>query len=194
MQTYRPRRALASGFCSSSMKPEPCTGGLVSYYCQGRRSVIRLPVGTKWLKDEPRRPVPSSTPTKHSEVEQTIAPSHLLAFSSTMKFALPSFLTVALLAAPALVAADNWTCNSSWNDGGLRRLSFNFQGYCENRWGQCFLDALRGRALTVHNWQAWDRGDGWWQVDFSTTAGLAWQANNAIQDVTHVARGCWANQ
>jgi hypothetical protein len=107
-----------------------------------------------------------------------------------MKLSLVPIL--AFLAAPALAA--DWQCNGNWNDGGLKRLSFTFNGYCEGRYGQCFLDALRGRGLTVHNWQCWKRGDGKWQVDFSTTAGLAWQANNAIEQVTGSWRGCWPNQ
>ncbi|BEJ11552.1 hypothetical protein CspHIS471_0200120 [Cutaneotrichosporon sp. HIS471] len=99
---------------------------------------------------------------------------------------------IAFLAAP--VIADEWACNGNWRDGGLKRLSFTFNGYCEDRWGQCFLDALRSRRLTVHNWQCWKRGDGKWQVDFSTTAGVAWSANQAIESVTHNWRGCWPNQ
>lgn len=103
------------------------------------------------------------------------------------------FLLV-LVTAFTIGAATDWRCNSWTHDGGLVRLSFLFQGYCEDRSGQCFLDRLRARALTVHNWQAWRREDGWWQVDFTTTAGLAWQANNAIEDVTHSWRGCWPNK
>lgn len=91
-------------------------------------------------------------------------------FYFTMKFSIATLAAVIAASAPT-VMADSWQCNGSWNDGGLKRLSFLFDGYCENQSGQCFLSALRGKGLTVHNWQAWDRGDGWWQVDFSTTAG-----------------------
>ncbi|KAH7098930.1 hypothetical protein BKA62DRAFT_711334 [Auriculariales sp. MPI-PUGE-AT-0066] len=105
-----------------------------------------------------------------------------------------SVIAVAALFAPSLVAADDWQCNGNWDDGGLRRLSFTFDGYCEGSYGQCFLDAIRGKGVTVHNWQAWDLGNGYWEADLSTTAGLAWQVNNAIQDVTGTWRGCWPNQ
>lgn len=100
---------------------------------------------------------------------------------------------LALSALGNVASADDWRCNGQWGDGGLRRYSWLFQGYCEDRYGQCFLDRIRGRSLTAHNWQCWRRDDGWWQVDVSTTAGLAWQLNNAIEDVTHSWRGCWPN-
>ncbi len=111
-----------------------------------------------------------------------------------MKFSILS--TLALLAATSSTAlADDWKCNGSWGDGGLKRYSIKFKGYCENRYGQCFLDNIRGKGLTVHNWQCWKTDDdGWWQADFSTTAGLAWQINNGIEAVTGSWRGCWPNQ
>ncbi|KAM0420373.1 hypothetical protein ACHAPT_011792 [Fusarium lateritium] len=110
-----------------------------------------------------------------------------------MKFSLATI--TALVAASAPVAmADSWDCNGSWNDGGLKRLSFKFRGYCEDRYGQCFLDAVRNRGVTVHNWQCWQTNDGSWQADLSITAGLAWQVNNAIQSVTGTWRGCWPNE
>ena len=87
-----------------------------------------------------------------------------------MKFSAAT-LAVFAAAAPFTLAADDWKCNGSWNDGGLHRLSFKFNGYCENEYGQCFLRAIRGKGLTVHNWQCWDLGNGWWEADFSTTAG-----------------------
>ena len=88
-----------------------------------------------------------------------------------MKISLVTVTALVAASAPTAMAAD-WKCNGSWNDGGLKRLSFKFQGYCEDRSGQCFLSAIRGKGLTVHNWQAWKTDDnGWWQVDLSTTAG-----------------------
>ncbi|RSL84446.1 hypothetical protein CEP52_016428, partial [Fusarium oligoseptatum] len=85
-----------------------------------------------------------------------------------MKFSLATITALVAASAPAAMA-DGWECNGSWGDGGLKRLSFKFQGYCENRYGQCFLAAIRGKGLTVHNWQCWKRDDGWWQADLSTT-------------------------
>lgn len=126
------------------------------------------------------------TSTRHPQLRSTSILTPNMKLSTTLAFALTAFTSSVL--------ADNWSCNNGWADGGLRRLSFNFDGYCENRYGQCFLDELRWRGLTVHNWQAWDKGDGWWQVDFSTTAGLAGQANAAIERVTGSWRGCWPNQ
>ncbi|RDW58596.1 hypothetical protein BP6252_13072 [Coleophoma cylindrospora] len=101
---------------------------------------------------------------------------------------------VATLSLTSTVAADDWQCNGAWGDGGLRRYSFKFQGYCEDRYGQCFLDALRSNGLPPHNWQAWDLGDGWWEADFSLTAGMGPEVNNAIKSVTNTWRGCWNGQ
>lgn len=106
-----------------------------------------------------------------------------------MKISLASLALVAL-AAPQ-VYADTWNCNGWWADGGLRRYSITFNGYCENRSGQCFLDAIRARWMPVHNWQAWKRKDGKWQADFTVTAGMAPSLNAAMEDVTGLWRGCW---
>jgi hypothetical protein len=108
-----------------------------------------------------------------------------------MKTFSPALVTLAALGNVA--SADEWTCNGVWGDGGLRRYSWLFKGYCEDRSGQCFLDRIRGRGMTAHNWQCWRRDDGWFQADVSTTAGLAWQLNAAIEDVTHSWKGCWPN-
>ncbi|OAA53160.1 Mg2+ transporter protein, CorA-like/Zinc transport protein ZntB [Cordyceps fumosorosea ARSEF 2679] len=111
-----------------------------------------------------------------------------------MKFSIVPVAALMAATSSSVVLADDWKCNGVWGDGGLRRYSFRFKGYCENRWGQCFLDNIRGKGLTVHNWQCWKTDDdGWWQADFSTTAGLAWQINNAIEVVTGSWRGCWPN-
>jgi hypothetical protein len=56
-----------------------------------------------------------------------------------------------LLTIVSLVSCDDWQCNGDWKDGGLVLLSFLFKGYCEQRYGQCFLDSIRARAITVHN-------------------------------------------
>jgi hypothetical protein len=47
------------------------------------------------------------------------------------------------------------------------RMSWQFKGYCEDEYGQCFLRALRKRGAIVHNWQCWKRDDGWWQADYT---------------------------
>ncbi|CAH0050433.1 unnamed protein product [Clonostachys solani] len=47
------------------------------------------------------------------------------------------------------------------------RMSWQFKGYCEHEYGQCFLKALRKRGAIVHNWQCWKRDDGWWQADYT---------------------------
>ncbi|KAH7174161.1 uncharacterized protein B0J16DRAFT_387987 [Fusarium flagelliforme] len=110
-----------------------------------------------------------------------------------MKFSLATITAIIAASAPVAMA-DDWKCNGSGWEGGLRRLSFKFKGYCEHESGRCFLRAIRGKGLVAQNWQAWKVEDGWWQVDVSTTAGLAWQVNNAIQDVTGEWRGCWPAQ
>jgi hypothetical protein len=111
-----------------------------------------------------------------------------------MKFVLSAPLLVLAAMTAELAAADEWKCNGWWKDGGLRRYSWQFKGYCENRYGQCFLDVLRGKGLADHNWQCWDTGnDGWWQADVSFTAGLAWQINNGINEITGTNLGCWPN-
>ncbi|RSH88324.1 uncharacterized protein EHS24_000861 [Apiotrichum porosum] len=109
-----------------------------------------------------------------------------------MKFSLVSLASLlALTSFVAPVEASDWECNHSWKDGGLRRMSFKFNGYCEDLWGRCFLDKLRSRALIIHNWQCWPLGDGNWQVDFSTLKGMGTEAGKAIQDVTGQWKGCW---
>lgn len=109
-----------------------------------------------------------------------------------MKFSLlslASLVTLMSLATPA--AADDWSCNGHWHDGGLIRMSFKFNGYCEDEWGRCFLNAFRAKNLIIHNWQCWDLGDGNWQADFSTTAGMGTNAGEAMQQVTGAWHGCW---
>jgi hypothetical protein len=49
-----------------------------------------------------------------------------------MKISLATVTALVAASAPTAMAAD-WKCNGSWNDGGLKRLSFKFQGYCEDR-------------------------------------------------------------
>lgn len=63
-------------------------------------------------------------------------------------FSYPTFL--ALAAVSQVASADDWQCNGWWGDGGLRRYSWLFKGYCEDRYGQCFLDKIRGKGLTAH--------------------------------------------
>lgn len=98
-------------------------------------------------------------------------------------------LTLTSLVTP--VAAGEWKCNGSWGDGALMRHSFTFTGYCEERWGQCFLDGLRSNGLIIHNWQCWKRDDGRWQVDFSTTRLLGSAAAYAIYTVSGSWPQCW---
>ncbi|EOD48026.1 hypothetical protein GTA08_BOTSDO13024 [Neofusicoccum parvum] len=112
-----------------------------------------------------------------------------------MKFSAPTLAILTLAASAPTALADDWRCKGVNGDGGLRRYSWQFKGYCEDRSGQCFLDKLRGKGLREHNWQCWKTDDdGWWQADASYTAGLAWQINNAIEEVTGSWRGCWPNQ
>ncbi|KAI5783241.1 hypothetical protein DFH27DRAFT_604085 [Peziza echinospora] len=89
--------------------------------------------------------------------------------------------------------AQMFQCGDSWSDGGLRRYRFKFEGYSEANWGQDFLNGIRGRGITVHNWQCWKEGNTF-IADFSTTAGLAWSSNIAIQNVIGYWVGCWPNQ
>ncbi|KAH8899770.1 hypothetical protein GQ53DRAFT_757929 [Thozetella sp. PMI_491] len=108
-----------------------------------------------------------------------------------MKFTATPLALVLAAVGTQRVAADSWNCNGNSQDGSLHRYSFTFQGYCENRFGLCFLDSIRNYGIADHNWQAWNRGDGWWQVDVSAAAGSAPVMNNAIQAVTGLWRGCW---
>jgi hypothetical protein len=86
----------------------------------------------------------------------------------------------------------NWMCNSWWRDGGLQRISFKFRGFCEDTEGECFLKELKREMVLVHNWQAWDTGDGWWQADLSTFWGQNGNARYAIKTVTGIdASSCW---
>lgn len=87
-----------------------------------------------------------------------------------MKFSLAAITAIIAASAPAAMA-DDWKCNGSGWETGLRRFSFKFKGYCEHESGRCFLRAIRGKGLVAQNWQAWKVEDGWWQVDVSVTAG-----------------------
>lgn len=85
----------------------------------------------------------------------------------------------------------NWKCNGFWTEDGRQRISFKFQGFCEDKWGQCFLEKVRSNGIQPHNWQAWDLGDGWWQVDLSINWGMSQVARNAIVEYTHINIPCW---
>lgn len=45
--------------------------------------------------------------------------------------------------------------NSPWDEGRLTRLSFQFTGCCDHRWGQWFLDAVQQQGFDPQNWEAW---------------------------------------
>ncbi|KAH7099505.1 hypothetical protein BKA62DRAFT_709780 [Auriculariales sp. MPI-PUGE-AT-0066] len=95
------------------------------------------------------------------------------------------------------VAAHEFQCNGQWNDGGLTRLSFLFKGFCDYDWGKCFLHEMRNGWTVVHNWQCWQRDDGWWQADFTVAKGAT--VSSAAAQIENKARewdvvetdGCW---
>jgi hypothetical protein len=91
----------------------------------------------------------------------------------------------------------DFRCLGQWDDGALERVSFQFKAWCEERWGQCFMDVMRRRGLTVGNWQCWQRSDGWWQVDVSTDRSKEGVAADAIHDATRYGQvwdRCWSNR
>ncbi|VUC27751.1 unnamed protein product [Clonostachys rosea] len=66
-----------------------------------------------------------------------------------------------------LIETDSFKCLDSNHSPWFPRFSWQFKGYCEDDYGQCFLRALRKRGAIAHNWQCWKRDDGWWQADYT---------------------------
>lgn len=84
-------------------------------------------------------------------------------------------------------------CGSMWAEGGLSRLSFNWTGFCTDRWGQCFLDAIRQKGVSPINWQAWSMNDGTgrWQMEFSVKPGEEQAAIQGLSDFIGKWFSCW---
>jgi hypothetical protein len=89
-------------------------------------------------------------------------------------------------------------CGAQWEEYGAPRVAIEFQGICEERWGQCFLDELRAAGLDPDNWQAWRRDDGVWQADFGIVDGEQVRATAAVRRVANgdskpkMPFNCWA--